>query len=102
MSYAKMQLPVQAMQAEYSDLLPLAEIAAAPMHRGAIALRVAGWPWALWRAGGGAVITHPAGSADTAEAMRAAQRHVLSTRRAAGQSVHPFYRAGFVALGDWR
>lgn len=55
----------------------------------------AAWSEALYRA-------RLADGADTPEAMRAAQRHVIATRRAAGQSVHPFYWAGFVALGDWR
>lgn len=38
----------------------------------------------------------------TAESVRAADRKRLETRRAAGQSTHPFYWAGFVAVGDWR
>lgn len=91
------------MQAEYSDVLPPAEITAAPMHRRAIACcGSSGGPGRCGAPAAEPSYTHPASSADTAEAMRAAQRHVLSTRRAAGQSVHPFYWAGFVALGDWR
>ena len=39
---------------------------------------------------------------DTAEAVREASLTVLRQRRARGQSVHPFYWAGFVASGDWR
>jgi len=38
----------------------------------------------------------------TAEPVRAAERARLQTRPAAGQSTHPFYWAGFVAVGDWR
>ena len=38
----------------------------------------------------------------TAAAMRQASLDVLSRRRAAGRSVHPYYWAGFVAAGDWR
>jgi len=40
--------------------------------------------------------------ADTPTAMRQAQRSVLAARRAAGRSEHPWYWAGFVAIGDWR
>ena len=39
---------------------------------------------------------------DTADAVRAASLAVLAERRARGQSIHPFYWAGFVAAGDWR
>jgi CHAT domain-containing protein len=39
---------------------------------------------------------------DTADAVREASLAVLRQRRARGQSVHPFYWAGFVASGDWR
>jgi CHAT domain-containing protein/tetratricopeptide (TPR) repeat protein len=39
---------------------------------------------------------------DTAEAVRAATLAVLRDRRARGNSVHPFFWAGFVATGDWR
>ena len=35
-------------------------------------------------------------------ALRAASRTVLRSRRAAGQSTHPFFWASFVAAGDWR
>jgi CHAT domain-containing protein len=38
----------------------------------------------------------------TAESARAADLERLRARRAAGQSTHPFYWAGFVAVGDWR
>jgi len=38
----------------------------------------------------------------TAGAVRDASRTVLASRRARGQSTHPFYWAGFVAAGDWR
>ncbi|MCU1237325.1 MAG: type pilus biosis/stability protein PilW [Candidatus Solibacter sp.] len=38
----------------------------------------------------------------TAEAIRAADLTRLRARRAAGESTHPFYWAGFVAIGDWR
>jgi CHAT domain-containing protein/tetratricopeptide (TPR) repeat protein len=38
----------------------------------------------------------------TADAMHQASLSVLRARRAAGQSTHPFYWAGFVAAGDWR
>lgn len=38
----------------------------------------------------------------TAEAVRAADLEQLRARRAAGKSLHPFYWAGFVAVGDWR
>jgi CHAT domain-containing protein/tetratricopeptide (TPR) repeat protein len=41
-------------------------------------------------------------SLSTSEAVRAAILDTLRDRRAAGQSTHPFYWAGFVALGDWR
>jgi CHAT domain-containing protein len=39
---------------------------------------------------------------NTADAVREASLTVLRKRRARGQSVHPFYWAGFVASGDWR
>lgn len=42
------------------------------------------------------------GGADTAAAVRAASRRLLESRRAAGESVHPFYWGGFIATGDWR
>ena len=38
---------------------------------------------------------------DTAEAVREASLTVLSQRRKAGRSTHPFYWAAFVAAGDW-
>jgi hypothetical protein len=37
-----------------------------------------------------------------AEAVRNASLTVLKSRRALGESTHPFYWAGFVAAGDWR
>lgn len=40
--------------------------------------------------------------ADTPTSMRSAQRAVLAARREAGSSEHPWYWAGFMALGDWR
>lgn len=39
---------------------------------------------------------------DTPAAMQHAQRAVLAARRAAKQSEHPWYWAGFIAVGDWR
>jgi CHAT domain-containing protein len=39
---------------------------------------------------------------DTAQALAAAQRGVLSARRGRGESTHPYYWAAFVASGDWR
>jgi CHAT domain-containing protein len=41
-------------------------------------------------------------SADTVDAVAAADLAVLAARRGQGESVHPFYWAGFVASGDWR
>ena len=41
-------------------------------------------------------------SSDTAHAVRAASLAVLTSRRESGQSVHPYYWAGFLAAGDWR
>ena len=38
----------------------------------------------------------------TASAMRAAERELLSAQRQKQASTHPFYWAGFVAVGDWR
>ncbi|HET9830084.1 MAG TPA: CHAT domain-containing tetratricopeptide repeat protein, partial [Vicinamibacterales bacterium] len=38
----------------------------------------------------------------TSDAMRAAALRVLAERRSRGESSHPFYWAGFVAVGDWR
>ncbi len=39
---------------------------------------------------------------DTPAAMQHAQRAVLAARRADGKSEHPWYWAGFFAIGDWR
>jgi CHAT domain-containing protein len=36
------------------------------------------------------------------QALRAASLSVLRSRRAAGQSTHPFFWASFLAAGDWR
>ena len=38
----------------------------------------------------------------TAASVRQASRSVLQSRRERGESIHPFYWAGFVAAGDWR
>lgn len=38
----------------------------------------------------------------TADALASAQRAVLATRRARGESIHPYYWAAFTASGDWR
>lgn len=38
----------------------------------------------------------------TGSAVRSASRSLLARRRAAGQSTHPLYWAGFVATGEWR
>ncbi len=38
----------------------------------------------------------------TVSAVNRASCEVLAQRRAAGQSAHPYYWAGFVAAGDWR
>ncbi|HEU4925697.1 MAG TPA: CHAT domain-containing tetratricopeptide repeat protein, partial [Vicinamibacterales bacterium] len=38
---------------------------------------------------------------NTADAVRNASLEVLQSRRARGQSTHPFYWAAFVAAGDW-
>jgi hypothetical protein len=38
----------------------------------------------------------------TVEAIRDADVQQLRSRRAGGKSTHPFYWAGFVAVGDWR
>jgi CHAT domain-containing protein/tetratricopeptide (TPR) repeat protein len=37
-----------------------------------------------------------------AESTREAQRVILATRRAAGESDHPYFWAAFLAAGDWR
>ena len=39
---------------------------------------------------------------DTMSAMREAALQLISERRAAGRSTHPYYWASFVAAGDWR
>ncbi len=46
--------------------------------------------------------SHFGGERDTAEAVRQASVSRLKARRSAGESTHPFYWAGFVAVGDWR
>jgi len=38
----------------------------------------------------------------TAEAVRAASLDIIASRRAAGDSAHPFFWGAFVAAGDWR
>ena len=38
----------------------------------------------------------------TADAVREASLSMLRSRRAKGQSTHPFFWGGFVAAGDWR
>ena len=38
----------------------------------------------------------------TSDAVHEATLSLLRSRRARGQSTHPFYWAGFVAAGDWR
>jgi CHAT domain-containing protein len=38
----------------------------------------------------------------TADSVRDASVTILSERREAGQSTHPFYWGAFVAVGDWR
>ena len=38
----------------------------------------------------------------TADSVRSASLEILARRRARGQSTHPFYWAGFIAVGDWR
>ena len=40
--------------------------------------------------------------ADVPDAMAAAMRAVVASRRAAGKSDHPYYWAAFVSEGDWR
>ena len=37
-----------------------------------------------------------------ADAAREASRLAIGARRRAGQATHPFFWAGFVAVGDWR
>jgi CHAT domain-containing protein len=46
--------------------------------------------------------SHFARGRDTADAVRDAQITRLRARQAKGLSTHPFYWAGFVAVGDWR
>lgn len=53
------------------------------------------WMQSLYRA---RLVRH----ADTATAVRAASRELLAERRAAHDSTHPFYWAGFLATGEWR
>lgn len=55
----------------------------------------ADWMQALYRA-------RLRDGASTWQSVRAAQRALLAERRAAGENVHPFYWAAFVASGDWR
>lgn len=38
---------------------------------------------------------------DTAEAIQRASLEMLTARRLQNLSTHPFFRAGFVAAGDW-
>jgi CHAT domain-containing protein/tetratricopeptide (TPR) repeat protein len=38
----------------------------------------------------------------TPDAVHQANRRLLDRRRAAGESTHPYYWAGFIASGDWR
>ncbi len=38
----------------------------------------------------------------TEDSVRAADFEVLAARRARGLSVHPYYWAGFTAIGDWQ
>jgi CHAT domain-containing protein len=53
------------------------------------------WMGALYRA-------RFEGKKDTVAAMAAARLEVLRRRRERGDSTHPFFWAGFVAVGDWR
>jgi CHAT domain-containing protein/Tfp pilus assembly protein PilF len=39
---------------------------------------------------------------DTAQSVRGASLETLTRRRERGLSTHPFYWAGFIAVGDWR
>lgn len=39
---------------------------------------------------------------DTADAVRQASLRQLKARRSNGRTTHPFYWAGFIAVGDWR
>lgn len=47
-------------------------------------------------------LSRVAHGSDTPTAMQHAQRAVLTARRASGRSDHPYFWAGFLALGDWR
>jgi CHAT domain-containing protein len=38
----------------------------------------------------------------TAVVVRGANRTLLAARRAKGESTHPLYWSGFIAIGDWR
>ena len=53
------------------------------------------WMSALYR-------HHLGDGLSTAESVRRASVEVLTQRKKAGLSTHPFYWAGFVAAGDWR
>lgn len=53
------------------------------------------WMQALYTA-------HLSDGLSTEQAVRAADRAVLADRRARGLSVHPYYWAGFTALGGWQ
>lgn len=55
----------------------------------------ADWMTALYRA-------RLVDGASTIDAVAAAQRELLTARRARGESVHPYYWAAFVSAGDWR
>jgi len=55
----------------------------------------AAWMGALYRA-------RLVDGASTIDAVAAAQRGQLTARRARGESLHPYYWAGFVSAGDWR
>lgn len=47
-------------------------------------------------------LAHWENHASTAEAVRQASLEILTQRRAAGLSTHPFYWAGFMAAGHWQ
>jgi len=53
------------------------------------------WMQALYTA-------HLAGGMSTDRAVQEANRMVLADRRANGLSVHPYFWAGFTAIGDWQ
>jgi CHAT domain-containing protein len=42
------------------------------------------------------------GGASTAEAVRNASRRMIKSLKRNGLSAHPYYCAGFVAVGDWK